>query len=188
MVLGIQKSYRSIDCWVHFCFIMGSMSRNGVYFGTMAMVLLSLCGPARGQDSSGSNDCITALVPCANYLNVTKPPSSCCSPLVTEYKTNKACLCKLLNNTELITQFHINITQAFELPIKCGLNASASGCSKLGENSTSSGSASAPKASTSSASTSSASSKKIAVSLQTISEILPLLVLLLLGLAAQVYE
>lgn len=149
----------------------------------MAMVLLSLCGPARGQDSSGSNDCITALVPCANYLNVTKPPSSCCSPLVTEYKTNKACLCKLLNNTDLITQFHINITQAFELPIKCGLNASASGCSKLGGNSTSSGSASAPKASTSSA-----SSKKIAVSLQTVSEILPLLVLLLLGLAAQVYE
>lgn len=152
----------------------------------MAMVLLSLCGPARGQDSSGSNSCITALVPCATYLNATKPPSSCCSPLVTEYKTNKACLCNLLNNTDLIKQFNINITQAFELPIKCGLNASASGCSKLGGNSTnntSSGSAPVPKSNASSA-----SSNKPSVSLQTFSEILPPLALLLLGLAAQVYQ
>lgn len=155
---------------------MGSISRSGVNFGIMAVVLLSICGPARGADSSGGNDCIAAIVPCADYLNATRPPSTCCDPLIKVYNTDKACLCKLLNQTDLIKQFKVNITQAMQLPIHCGLNASASACSNLGGNSTSSGST--PPSPTSSEESASSHSSF---------EILPLLALLL-GVAAQIYQ
>jgi hypothetical protein len=151
---------------------MGSLSRSGVYFGIMTVVLLSICDPARGADSSS---CISALSPCVNYLNATKPPDTCCTPLVSEYTTNKACLCSLLNQTALIQQLHINVTQAEELPVRCGLNASASSCSNL--NGTTSGSPPPPNS----------TSRKSAASSSSF-EILPLIALLLLGVIVQVYQ
>lgn len=156
------------------------MSRISIYLGIMAMVLLSICGPARGADTSGDSNCINAIIPCANYLNATKPPSLCCDPLVKVYNTDKACLCSLLNQTDLIKQFNVNITQALQLPIHCGLDASTSACSNLGGNSTSSGLIGSPPPPSTSSSESAASSPSF--------ETLPLLAVLLFGVAAQVYQ
>lgn len=156
------------------------MNRSGVYFGIMTMVLLSTCGPARRTDSSDVDNCLAAIVPCGEFLNSTRPSSKCCSPLEKVYNTDKVCLCNLLNQTNLLKQFRVNITQAIQLPIHCGINASTSGCSNLGGNSTTSGSPPPP-----STNTSSTSSEKRAASSPSF-EILPLLVLLLLAAASQV--
>lgn len=137
----------------------------------MTMVLLGICGHAKGQNSSTSHTlCISSLVACEGYLNNTgTPPSSCCNPLVNVYNTDKVCLCNLLNNTSFINQLQINITQAMELVVRCSINTTATDCS----NSTI---PSPPPPS---------NSGEIAAS-STFFEILLLLALLLIGVVAQV--
>jgi len=177
--LGFEKSNPLLG---YFCFIMGSMSRSAVYLGIMAMVLFSVCGPARGADSSGDNTCISGIIPCQSSLNTTgRPPNSCCTPLVKVYNTDKACLCGLLNDTALIKQFNVNVTEALQLPVRCGLNANISSCSDLG---TTTNSSTTP----SPGSSSSPSTNNSALSSLSSFEIFSLLALLLLGVAAQVYQ
>lgn len=151
---------------------MENINRNSIYLGIMTMVLLGICGHAKGQDSSTNTSCISSITACAAYLTTTvTPPSSCCNPLVNVYNTDKVCLCSLLNDTTLINQLKINITQAKELPVRCSINTTATDCS----NSTIPSSPPPP----------SNSSGEIAAS-STFFEILLLLALLLLGVVAQV--
>jgi len=150
---------------------MENMKGNSIYLGIMTMVVLGICGHARGQDSSTNTSCISSITTCAPYLTTTgTPPTSCCNPLVNVYNTDKVCLCNLLNNTSLINQLQINITQAMELPVRCSINTTATDCS----NTTIPGSPPPPS-----------NSGEIAAS-STFFEILPLLALLLLGVVAQV--
>lgn len=151
---------------------MENINRNSIYLGIMTMVLLGICGHAKGQNSSTNPLlCISSLVACEGYLNTTgTPPSSCCNLLVNVYNTDKACLCNLLNNTSFINQLQINITQAMELAVRCSINTTATDCS----NTTIPSSPPPPS-----------NSGEIAAS-STFFEILLLLALLLLGVVAQV--
>ncbi|ONK79967.1 uncharacterized protein A4U43_C01F12350 [Asparagus officinalis] len=86
--------------------------------------------PHAAQQSIPS--CASKLVPCANYLNSTKPPESCCGPLKDAVKNELPCLCSLFNSPDIIKAFGINMTQALELPKRCGVNSNTSLCSKSG--------------------------------------------------------
>ncbi|KAF6152626.1 hypothetical protein GIB67_013073 [Kingdonia uniflora] len=76
-------------------------------------------------------DCASKLVDCADYLNSTKPPDSCCTPLKEAVIKQHKCLCDLYENPSLLKAFNINITQALELPQYCGVSADVSSCSKV---------------------------------------------------------
>lgn len=112
------------------------MGRGHVYLGIMAMVLLSICGPAKGQSSSPNTSCLAGITACETSLtNPGTPSSSCCSALKIEMHTEEECLCNLLNTT-FLDQFNLNITQVKQLPVKCGLNVTASSCPNLSGNAT----------------------------------------------------
>jgi len=152
---------------------MENMKGNSIYLGIMTMVLLGICGHARGQDSSTYTSCISTLLACVGYLNTTGiPPSSCCNPLVNLCNTNKACLCGWLDNTGFT---NISITQAMKLPARCSTNGIATDCSDC----TILRSPSPPPPPPPS------NSGEIAAS-SAFFEVLPLLALLLLGVVAQV--
>lgn len=99
----------------------------------MAVVLavalvISTAALAAAQSTGGETpSCASKLVACVDYLNATTtPPSSCCDPLKEAVTNEKACLCSIYNNPSLIQAFHINITQALNLPRLCRIDTGAS--------------------------------------------------------------
>ncbi|XP_027181468.1 lipid transfer-like protein VAS [Coffea eugenioides] len=92
----------------------------------MILVATTTTKVAEGQGTTPS--CASNLVPCANYLNSTHPPASCCNPLKVAVTTQLDCLCKLYENPALLAAFRINITQALKLPGYCGIPGDISAC------------------------------------------------------------
>ncbi|KAK4803387.1 hypothetical protein SAY86_003204 [Trapa natans] len=80
------------------------------------------------EAQSSTSSCAQDLVACADYLNSTKPPASCCNPIKKAVDTERTCLCSIYKNPELLSQFNVNITQALQLTQACGVNASTSLC------------------------------------------------------------
>ncbi|KAK1376406.1 lipid transfer-like protein VAS [Heracleum sosnowskyi] len=73
--------------------------------------------------------CVVSLVGCADYLNTTTtPPATCCVPLKEAVTDQLPCLCDIYNDPALLQSFGINVTQAIELPGRCGINFSISEC------------------------------------------------------------
>ncbi|XP_058734225.1 non-specific lipid transfer protein GPI-anchored 7-like [Vicia villosa] len=101
----------------------------------VAMVLIMMINTTEAQDNTS---CASNLVPCADYLNSTKPPSSCCDPLKKTVETQLTCLCNLFYSPGLLQTLNVNKTQALELAGKCGISGGLSSCKQA------SGSAPAP--------------------------------------------
>lgn len=99
-----------------------------VVFFLMALVMLKEKG-VMGQQVP---DCASKLVPCANYLNSTTPPDSCCSPLREAVRTELKCLCNLYSDRQIFKSLGINITQALELPKHCGVTSNLTACKEQG--------------------------------------------------------
>ncbi|XP_010250463.1 PREDICTED: lipid transfer-like protein VAS [Nelumbo nucifera] len=82
------------------------------------------------QDETSS--CLNQLVPCLTYLNGTNidPPSSCCDPLKSVIESNPECLCGLASakGSTMAQQAGINITEAQQLPAKCGQSVNPISC------------------------------------------------------------
>ncbi|KAH7577098.1 hypothetical protein ACOSP7_002142 [Xanthoceras sorbifolium] len=79
------------------------------------------------QDSS----CLNRLVPCLNYLNGIKDvPDSCCNPLKSVIKSHPECLCKLISNkgSNRAERAGINVTEAQQLPGRCGQHVNPIAC------------------------------------------------------------
>ncbi|CAO2819779.1 unnamed protein product [Amaranthus hypochondriacus] len=89
---------------------------------------------APSSDAQNAPSCIQALMPCAQYINATKPPATCCGPLAQAFKKQLPCLCSILNNPGLAAAANVNMTQALELPSKCGITDANDPniCKKLG--------------------------------------------------------
>ena len=102
-----------------------------IHHGLFILAAVLLTSQALAQQS-GMPACASKLVPCANYLNSTKPPASCCDPLREAVKTEQPCLCSLFNSPALMKAFQINVTQALELPKHCGIAQDPNVCSKTG--------------------------------------------------------
>ncbi|KAI3918301.1 hypothetical protein MKX01_041621 [Papaver californicum] len=98
----------------------------------MMMVFVVMIGVLMVEEISAQNvpGCAAALVPCAGYLNSTKPPESCCKPLKETIKTQRKCLCDLYEDQSLLPVMGINVTQALLLPKYCGVSDDTSLCSK----------------------------------------------------------
>ncbi|XP_056687659.1 non-specific lipid transfer protein GPI-anchored 9-like isoform X2 [Spinacia oleracea] len=79
----------------------------------------------KAQEVPTSMSCIQGLMPCAQFINATNtPPATCCGPLKKAFETQLDCLCSVFENPELATASNVNMTQAMELPVKCGLKVS----------------------------------------------------------------
>lgn len=72
--------------------------------------------------------CASKLVPCASYLNSTKPPASCCDPLREAVTKDLQCLCKLYENPTFLSTMGINVTQAIGLPKYCNIPGDVTAC------------------------------------------------------------
>uniref|UniRef100_A0A0C9S9Q9 TSA: Wollemia nobilis Ref_Wollemi_Transcript_6958_802 transcribed RNA sequence n=1 Tax=Wollemia nobilis TaxID=56998 RepID=A0A0C9S9Q9_9CONI len=139
----------------------------------MAVAILVVALRVNGADD---NSCINAIVPCSAYLNTTtKPPNTCCDPLLKVISTQAECLCNVLNSS-IITQLGINVTQALEVPARCGRNVTTDACAN--------GTAATPPVSSapppSSGSNSNGSAKNAAIPTASF-EILLVMAILLLG-------
>lgn len=95
----------------------------------LAVMLVSWTSPTQAQTPPDMS-CIQALMPCAQFINATTPPATCCEPLKLAFDTQLACLCSTLQNPSLAAAANVNMTEAMELPIKCGINANANVCNK----------------------------------------------------------
>ncbi|XP_027127465.1 lipid transfer-like protein VAS [Coffea eugenioides] len=81
----------------------------------------------RAQDQS----CIQRLQPCMDYLNGNRdPPSSCCDPLKVVIRSEPECLCSMISirGANQAERAGINITQAQQLPGRCGVHINPLGC------------------------------------------------------------
>ncbi|XP_039121259.1 non-specific lipid transfer protein GPI-anchored 8-like [Dioscorea cayenensis subsp. rotundata] len=94
----------------------------------MAVFVLSMLAPAVFAQS----DCVANLIPCENYLNNSHPPDKCCSPLKDAVQNQLACLCGIFESPNILKAFNINITQALQLSVNCGITSDTSLCSKTG--------------------------------------------------------
>ncbi|CAN4077905.1 unnamed protein product [Withania somnifera] len=86
--------------------------------------------------------CASKLVPCAPFLNSTKPPDSCCTPLREAVTNDLPCLCKLYQNPTLLPSLGINVTQAIGLPKFCNIPGDVTACNKAAAPSSNSSSSS----------------------------------------------
>ena len=76
--------------------------------------------------------CVANLVSCVEYLNTTTPPPvTCCIPLKEAVTDQLPCLCGIYNDPSLLISFGINVTQAIQLPVRCGINFSITECTGL---------------------------------------------------------
>lgn len=106
------------------------MERRGIWAAfEMAVLLLTalLVVEAQAQDTA----CLSRLAPCLNYLNGTHdPPSACCDPLKSVISSDPKCLCGLISNqgANQAKQAGINVTEAQELPGRCGQHVNPIAC------------------------------------------------------------
>nr|GMD52028.1 lipid transfer-like protein VAS [Ipomoea batatas] len=93
---------------------------------TAIAAVLMLTATATAQSIS----CAINLIPCAAYLNSTKPPASCCDALKESVTKELSCLCNLYNNPEVLKSLGVNITEALQLPKHCGISNDVSACNE----------------------------------------------------------
>ncbi|KAJ9189796.1 hypothetical protein P3X46_001049 [Hevea brasiliensis] len=99
-------------------------------WGILAISLL-VFGILVPEGCSQDTSCLNQLVPCLNYLNGTKDvPSSCCNPLENVIKSDSECLCNMISNqgSNQAEQAGINVTEAQQLPARCGLHVNPLSC------------------------------------------------------------
>ncbi|KAK7380693.1 hypothetical protein VNO78_33208 [Psophocarpus tetragonolobus] len=108
---------------------METMLLRALWCIIIALLTLLTCNIPNGsaQDSS----CLGKLSPCLNYLNGTEnPPESCCEPLKSVIESDAECICSLASNrgTRQAEEAGINITQAQQLPGRCGQRVNPLSC------------------------------------------------------------
>ncbi|KAK8672376.1 hypothetical protein V6N13_110748 [Hibiscus sabdariffa] len=110
------------------------MKQFRVYVVTMLVIVanLAVVGWGQRQSSSGSS-CLNQLAPCLNYLNGsedTDVPDSCCDPLKYVIKSKPECLCSMISNrgSREAERAGINVTQAQQLPGRCGQHVNPIAC------------------------------------------------------------
>ncbi|KAJ8432654.1 hypothetical protein Cgig2_011820 [Carnegiea gigantea] len=98
----------------------GKLSTVVVVIG---VVMTAWTASTQAQTTPQQMPCIESLLPCAEFLNSTKPPATCCGPLMAAFKTQLQCLCDVFQNPAVAATMNVNVTQALQLPKNCGLDA-----------------------------------------------------------------
>ena len=91
------------------------------------VVLMMVTSVAKAQ----TVDCASKLVPCANYINSTSPPASCCNPIKEALATQLTCLCGLYSNPAVLKSFGITVDQALNLTRACGVGTDVTKCNGI---------------------------------------------------------
>ena len=91
------------------------------------VVLMMVTSVAKAQ----TVDCASKLVPCANYINSTSPPASCCNPIKEALATQLTCLCGLYSDPAVLKSFGITVDQALNLTRACGVSTDLSKCNGI---------------------------------------------------------
>ncbi|KAJ8432653.1 hypothetical protein Cgig2_011819 [Carnegiea gigantea] len=103
--------------------IMTQMSSQGWWLVAVLTAALASSTAAQGGGSSQGASCASKLTGCVDYINGTRtPPPECCGPLTEAVTNERECLCNIYNDTTLLQAFHINITQALNLPKLCHID------------------------------------------------------------------
>ncbi|KAE8695696.1 Lipid transfer-like protein VAS [Hibiscus syriacus] len=103
------------------------MKQFRIYVVTILVIVANLAavGCSQRQRSPTGSSCINQLAPCLNYLNGNDDadvPDSCCDPLKYVIKSQPECLCRMMSNrsSREAERAGINVTQAQQLPGRCG--------------------------------------------------------------------
>ncbi|XP_052170757.1 non-specific lipid transfer protein GPI-anchored 7-like [Diospyros lotus] len=100
-------------------------------WGMAVAVALVVTAATRGAEAQApTTSCASKLAPCANSMNSTNPPASCCDPLKEVVTKELSCLCNLYNTPGLLESLGINSTQAVLLLGSCKIPGDISACSK----------------------------------------------------------
>ncbi|KAL7182834.1 hypothetical protein ACSBR1_041496 [Camellia fascicularis] len=94
----------------------------------MVVVVLMATTTTRVAEGQQTASCGSKLTPCANYLNATNPPASCCDPLRQAVNQDLQCLCNLFNSPGFLESIGINITDALALASRCKVPGDLSSC------------------------------------------------------------
>lgn len=92
-------------------------------YGIIVLVVLLVRLDVSMGGQSSSSSCLNQLAPCLRYLNGSQDvPDSCCDPLKSVIKSNPECMCSMISNqgSRRAEQAGINVTEAQQLPGKCG--------------------------------------------------------------------
>ncbi|XP_058085852.1 non-specific lipid transfer protein GPI-anchored 7 isoform X3 [Magnolia sinica] len=102
-----------------------AFSKGSGFVSVLVLAALVSVGVVTGQNAPS---CAAKLVPCAQYLNSTKPSETCCTSIRDAVQNDLECLCNLFNSPDVFKSLNINITQALELPKHCGVTTDVNLC------------------------------------------------------------
>ncbi|CAL9029547.1 unnamed protein product [Prunus brigantina] len=94
----------------------------------MAVVVLSMTS-CFGQSNETTPACAQDLVPCADYLSNTNPPSAtCCTSIKQTVATQFSCLCGLFFTPGLLEIYGGNTTSGLRIATACGETMDVNKC------------------------------------------------------------
>jgi Probable lipid transfer len=99
-----------------------------LFLSLSVLLFLSIPVPPLSVQAQSNTSCANNLVPCANYINSTNPPDSCCSPLKEALTNDLQCLCAIYEDPNVLKAFGINLTAAEKLASNCGIDSSTNQC------------------------------------------------------------
>ncbi|EOA35860.1 hypothetical protein CARUB_v10021100mg [Capsella rubella] len=78
-------------------------------------------------------ECVSKLVPCFSYLNITTKPSKvCCDSIEEAVEKELSCLCTIYTTPGLLAQFNVSTAQALGLSSRCDVDTNISACNTKG--------------------------------------------------------
>ncbi|XP_010418278.1 PREDICTED: lipid transfer-like protein VAS isoform X2 [Camelina sativa] len=78
-------------------------------------------------------ECVSKLVPCFNFLNVTTKPSKvCCDSIKEAVEKELSCLCTIYTTPGLLANFNVSTDQALGLSNRCDVKTNLSACNAKG--------------------------------------------------------
>ncbi|KAM6588181.1 non-specific lipid transfer protein GPI-anchored 7 [Cannabis sativa] len=97
-------------------------------FNSTIMAILLLLLITLGMADAQVPSCASKLVPCANYLNSTKPGDDCCTSIKQAVANELPCLCNLYNTPGVLQSFGVTVAQALRLTQSCGVPVKLDQC------------------------------------------------------------
>ncbi|MQM08957.1 hypothetical protein Taro_041815 [Colocasia esculenta] len=107
------------------------MESRGVCMVSVAVMVLAMAAmaPEAAAQASPSTECALKLIDCRSFLSTTTTPAAtCCNTIKDLVEKELTCLCGLLTNRELLKNVGVNVTQALDVPRRCGMSSGTGLC------------------------------------------------------------
>ncbi|KAK2979214.1 hypothetical protein RJ640_009612 [Escallonia rubra] len=100
-------------------------TKMAIMLTVIVVVVVAAISVAEGQSMPL---CASKLVLCANYMNSTNPPSSCCDSLRDAVTNELPCMCNLYETLGLLESLGTKVTQALHVTAACKIPVDLSAC------------------------------------------------------------